>query len=69
MQVASREDRIVVTTDQDFEEMIWREGKPPILRLENLPREKRKKLLEDMLNHSNQANGHVGTASISRLSR
>lgn len=43
----------MVTTDQDFEEMIWREGKPHagVLRLENLPREKRKKLLEDMLAH------------------
>jgi predicted nuclease of predicted toxin-antitoxin system len=48
---AVEEDRIIVTTDQDFEEMIWREGKSHrgILRLENLPRSERKTLLKDVL--------------------
>ncbi len=35
---AVMERRIIVTTDNDFEEMIWRQGKPHcgVLRLENL---------------------------------
>ncbi|MEA3349074.1 MAG: DUF5615 family PIN-like protein [Chloroflexota bacterium] len=50
---AVEEHRIIVTTDQDFEEMIWREGKPHegVLRLENLPREERKALLCDVMTH------------------
>ena len=49
LQWALTEDRIAVTTDQDFEEMIWREQKNHcgVLRLENLPRAARKVLLED----------------------
>ena len=48
---AVNERRIIVTTDQDFEEMIWREGKRHcgVLRLENLPRAQREALLEDVL--------------------
>ena len=48
---AVRESRIIVTTDNDFEEMIWRQGKPHcgILRLENLPRSERIALLQDVL--------------------
>ena len=48
---AVRESRIIVTTDNDFEEMIWRQGKPHcgILRLENLPRSERIALLHDVL--------------------
>lgn len=48
---AVRESRILVTTDNDFEEMIWRQGKPHcgVLRLENLPRSERKALLYDVL--------------------
>jgi predicted nuclease of predicted toxin-antitoxin system len=48
---AVRESRIIVTTDNDFEEMIWRQGKPhcAILRLENLPRSERIALLHDVL--------------------
>lgn len=36
---AVKEGRIIVTTDNDFEEMIWRQGRPHcgILSLENLP--------------------------------
>ena len=50
---AVREERVIVTTDRDFEEMIWREGKAHcgVLRLENLPRAERKRLLEDVMAH------------------
>jgi predicted nuclease of predicted toxin-antitoxin system len=48
---AVKENRIIITTDNDFEEMIWRQGKPHsgVLRLENLPRSERIKLLSDAL--------------------
>ena len=48
---ALEERRIIVTTDKDFEEMIWRQRKPHcgILRLENLPRKQRLELLRDAL--------------------
>lgn len=51
LQWATREERIIVTTDDDFEEMIWREGRPHsgVLRLENLPRAERLALLDDVL--------------------
>ncbi len=54
---AIREERVIITTDQDFEEMIWREGKTHcgLLRLENLPRSERKALVEDVLTHHSQA--------------
>ena len=46
------EHRIIVTTDKDFEEMIWHQGKRHcgVLRLENLPRQQRIALLRDTLN-------------------
>ena len=48
---AVRESRIIITTDNDFEEMIWRQGKPHcgLLSLENLPRSERIALLRDVL--------------------
>jgi predicted nuclease of predicted toxin-antitoxin system len=48
---AVRERRIIVTTDNDFEEMIYRQGKLHcgVLRLENLPRSERMTLLTDAL--------------------
>jgi len=48
---AEKDSRIIVTTDRDFEEMIWRQGKKHcgILRLENLPRSERIALLSDVL--------------------
>ena len=48
---AVRERRIIVTTDNDFEEMIYRQGTLHfgVLRLENLPRSERMKLLNDAL--------------------
>lgn len=53
---ALRERRIIVTTDNDFEEMIWRQGKSHcgVLRLENLPRSERKALLHDVLGRHSQ---------------
>lgn len=53
---AIRESRIIVTTDKDFEEMIWRQGKSHcgVLRLENMPRAERKALLFDVLDRHNQ---------------
>jgi predicted nuclease of predicted toxin-antitoxin system len=49
--------RIIVTTDQDFEEMIWREGRAHsgVLRLENLPRTARKRLLQDVLEYHSRS--------------
>jgi predicted nuclease of predicted toxin-antitoxin system len=46
------EQRIIITTDTDFEEMIWRQGRLHcgVLRLENLPRTERIMLLQDALN-------------------
>ena len=48
---AVRERRVIITTDLDFEEMIWLEGRPHcgLLRLENLPRAARRRLLESTL--------------------
>ena len=48
---AVREQRVVVTTDHDFEELIWRQGRSHcgVLRLENLPREQRRGLLHAVL--------------------
>ena len=48
---ACDEQRIIVTTDVGFEELIWREGRTHfgLLRLENLPRYERLKLLEASL--------------------
>ena len=45
------ERRIIITTDNDFEEMIWRQGMRHcgVLRLENLPRLERIDLLRDVL--------------------
>jgi len=50
---AVREKRIIVTTDQDFEEMIWQENRQHegVIRLENLPRRERLSLFEYILNH------------------
>jgi len=49
---AVNEGRVVITTDNDFEELIWRRGMKHcgVLRLENLPRLERKALLNDVLN-------------------
>jgi predicted nuclease of predicted toxin-antitoxin system len=71
LQWALHEKRIIVTTDQDFEEMIWREKKPHegVLRLENLPRVERLSLLEYVLNHHNEelASGAIVIASSRKI--
>ena len=53
---AVSEQRIIATTDHDFEEMIWREGKSHcgVLCLENPPRAERRTLLADVLHHHGQ---------------
>jgi predicted nuclease of predicted toxin-antitoxin system len=64
---AIREHRIIVTTDKNFEEMIWRQGKLhcSVLRLENVPRSERRVLLHDVLTrHSKDlASGSVVIAT------
>ena len=53
---AVREQRVILTTDNDFEQMIWQQQKPHygILRLENVPRREREVLLDDALKHHSQ---------------
>lgn len=48
---AVKERRIIVTTDKDFEAMVWRENRSHagIIRLENLPRKDRLILLARIL--------------------
>lgn len=69
---AVREHRIIVTTDNDFEEMIWRQGKSHcgILRLENLPRSQRIVLLHDVLDrHSKDLESGAIVVALSRKFR
>lgn len=56
LQWAVREQRILITTDQDFEELVWREKRPHegLLRLENLPRMERLSLLAYVLEHHHE---------------
>jgi predicted nuclease of predicted toxin-antitoxin system len=53
---AVRERRIIITTDSDFEQMIWLQGRQHcgVLRLENLPRSERISLLQDVLSSWSQ---------------
>lgn len=48
---AVKEQRIIITTDSDFEQMIWLQDKLHcgVLRLENLPRKERIDLLREVL--------------------
>lgn len=50
---AVSDNRIIVTTDKHFEEMIWRQAKPHcgVLRLENLPRQEWWELIHNALAH------------------
>jgi len=69
---AVRERRIIVTTDNDFEEMIWRQGKSHcgVLRLENLPRSQRKALVDDVLDrHSKDLESGAIVVALSRKFR
>ncbi len=54
---AVREGCVLITSDLDFEEMIWRENRPHrgVLRLENLPRVARRRLLSATLATCEQA--------------
>jgi predicted nuclease of predicted toxin-antitoxin system len=52
---AVREERIIITTDSDFEQMVWLQERPHygVLRLENLPRQERIELFQEVLaNHA-----------------
>ncbi len=53
---AVRERRIIITTDSDFEQMIWLQARQHcgVLRLENLPRSERVSLLQDVLSSWSQ---------------
>ena len=68
---AVREHRIIVTTDNDFEEMIWRQGKAHygILRLENLPRLERQQLLIDVLKEHSYDSGRKVSQSQKKFRR
>ena len=69
---AVKERRIIVTTDNDFEEMIWRQGKSHcgVLRLENLPRSQRKALVDDVLDrHSKDLESGAIVIALSRKFR
>jgi predicted nuclease of predicted toxin-antitoxin system len=48
---AVREGRIIITTDSDFEQIIWLQGRLHcgVLRLENLPRSERMVLFQEVL--------------------
>jgi predicted nuclease of predicted toxin-antitoxin system len=48
---ALKENRIIVTTDKDFDEMIWQPGQNHcgVLRIENLPRLERMALVKDVV--------------------
>jgi predicted nuclease of predicted toxin-antitoxin system len=48
---AVREERIIITTDSDFEQMIWLQDRIHcgVLRLENLPRLERMALIQEVL--------------------
>jgi predicted nuclease of predicted toxin-antitoxin system len=68
---AARERRVIVTTDKDFEEMIWRQGKSHcgVLRLENLPRSERRALFHEVLEYHSQdlESGAIVIASTARF--
>jgi predicted nuclease of predicted toxin-antitoxin system len=51
LEYALKKNRILVTTDKDFEEMIWQRGQNHcgVLRIENLPRTERMALVKDVL--------------------
>ena len=68
---ANREKRIIITTDNDFEQMIWLQKKPHcgVLRLQNIPRIPRQILLEKVLaNYSlNLINGAIIIATQQKI--
>lgn len=48
---AVKEKRVIITTDNDFEKMIWHQKKDHcgVLRLQKLPRTERKELIKDAI--------------------
>ncbi|MDB9314108.1 DUF5615 family PIN-like protein [Spirulina sp. CS-785/01] len=50
------EKRIILTTDNDFEQMIWQNNQKHygVIRLENLPRQERQELLAEVLANYSQ---------------
>ncbi len=68
---ATSEGRVLITTDKDFEEMIWREGREHtgVLRIENLPRVERKKLLENVIEQYEEelTNGSIVIATMNKI--
>jgi predicted nuclease of predicted toxin-antitoxin system len=53
---AVRESRIIITTDSDFEQIIWQQERlhNGVLRLENLPRNQRIELFKEILANYSQ---------------
>jgi predicted nuclease of predicted toxin-antitoxin system len=68
---AVSEKRIIITTDSDFEQMIWLEDRIHcgVLRLENLPRLERMALIQEVLtNHAvDLASGSVVIATQQKI--
>lgn len=68
---ALNEQRVLITTDKNFEEMIWRQGRPHsgVLRMENLPRSQRRALLDDVLlrHGADLASGAIVIATTSKM--
>ena len=66
-----KDNLILITTENDFEEMAWRENLPHggILRLENLPIVERNALLNDVLKQHNEdlAAGAIVIATSSKF--
>jgi predicted nuclease of predicted toxin-antitoxin system len=66
-----KDNLILITTDKDFEEMIWRERLPHrgIIRLENLPRIERNALLKETLEryYEDLSDGSIVIATSSKF--
>ena len=67
---ALKEKRIIITTDKDFEKMIWQQEKPHcgLLRLENLPTRQRLDLIRDVFDkhEDDLLSGAIVIATLSR---
>lgn len=68
---AVREKRIIITTDNDFEKMIWQQRRSHcgVLRLENLPRLQRINLIKDVFStHKDDlSSGAIVIASLNKF--
>ena len=67
---AIKEKRVIITTDNDFEKMIWQQKKDHcgVLRMENLPRIERMKLIKDVFSHhiNDLQSGAIVIASLNK---